>query len=550
MIIVAITSTIHVSLIKPALDDIFLKQDKSMLSYLPLCVMLIALIKALASYFQNYFMRYVGQRVITDMQIKLYDHLINIDLAYLNEHPSGKLISRFTNDIVIMRGAVSNLLTGLVKELLTVICLIGLMFYQSFELSLIAFTVFPIAIFPIVRLGKRMRKISNSTQEQLGKYTAKLDDTFQTIRVIKSYRREIFEVKRASEIIENIFKLYIKAIRTDSITSPIMEMLGGIAVASVIWYGGFQIIEGHTTPGSFFAFIAAFITAYKPMKSLADLNSSLQEGLAAAKRLFIVLDTKPTIIDKLNSPDLNITYGEIKFTDASFCYPNGKSALKNINLIAPAGKTIALVGESGGGKSTIINLLLRFYDIQSGIITIDDQDIKDVSLNSLRASTSIVTQEVMLFDDTILANIGYGDLNASEEQIVAAAKAAAAHEFIMKLPGDYHSIVGQNGLKLSGGQRQRISIARAILKNAPILLLDEATSALDPIAEQQIQAALEALSKNRTTLIVAHRLSTIVDADLIYVIKDGAIVESGTHAELLQNNSEYTRLYQKQITNN
>ncbi len=548
MVLVAATSAIHVSLIRPALDDIFLKKDQSMLILLPVAVIAIAIVKGLSAYFQNYFMRYVGQRVITDMQIKLYEHLISADLTFLNSQSSGRLISRFTNDIITMRGAVSNLLTGLVKEFLTVIFLIALMFYQNFTLSIIAFTVFPLAVFPIVKMGKRMRKISNSTQEELGKYTSRLDDTFQTIRIIRSYGREAFEIKRARDIMENIFRLYIKAIKTDSITSPIMEMLGGIAIAAVIWYGGSQVISGNTTPGSFFAFIAAFITAYKPIKSLADLNTSLQEGLAAARRLFAVLDIKPSVCDAENSVDLTIKGGAIKFNKVSFSYLEGKQALKGLDFIVPAGKKVALVGASGGGKSTIINLILRFYDTEDGFITIDEQDIKKVKLTSLRSAFAIVTQEIMLFDDSVMANIGYGNLTASEEEIINAAKAAAAHDFIMELPNGYDSLIGQHGLKLSGGQRQRISIARAILKNAPILLLDEATSALDPIAEQQIQDALENLRQNKTTLVVAHRLSTIIDADIIYTIKDGRIVESGTHQQLLNLNAEYANLYKKQLS--
>jgi subfamily B ATP-binding cassette protein MsbA len=292
----------------------------------------------------------------------------------------------------------------------------------------------------------------------------------------------------------------------------------------------------------------AFITAYKPIKSLADLNTSLQEGLAAARRLFAVLDIKPSVCDAENSVDLTIKGGAIKFNKVSFSYLEGKQALKGLDFIVPAGKKVALVGASGGGKSTIINLILRFYDTEDGFITIDEQDIKKVKLTSLRSAFAIVTQEIMLFDDSVMANIGYGNLTASEEEIINAAKAAAAHDFIMELPNGYDSLIGQHGLKLSGGQRQRISIARAILKNAPILLLDEATSALDPIAEQQIQDALENLRQNKTTLVVAHRLSTIIDADIIYTIKDGRIVESGTHQQLLNLNAEYANLYKKQLS--
>ena len=497
---------------------------------------------------QNFYMRFVGQRIITDMQIDLYHHLIHADLAYLQGESSGNLISKFTNDIVIMRSAVSNVLTGLVKEFLTVIFLISFMFYLSPTLSLISFVLFPIAVIPIVKMGKKMRKISTSTQKQLGKYTTKLDETFQSIRVIRSYAQENFEINKAKNIVESIFKLYVKAIKTDSLSSPIMEMLGGIAIAAIIWYGGSQVISGNTSPGSFFSFIAAFMMAYKPMKSLADLNSSLQEGLASAKRLFTVLDIEPMVKQLPNAKTLTVEKGELNFDRVEFKYSKDQKTLSNLTLKVPAGQTVALVGASGGGKSTIINLLLRFYDPQSGKITIDNIDISQVSLSSLRSSIAIVTQEIMLFDDTILANIGYGNLVANESQIIAAAKKAAAHDFITELPQGYNTIIGQHGLKLSGGQRQRLSIARAILKNSPILLLDEATSALDTIAEQQIQTALNYLRKTRTTLIIAHRLSTIIDADIIYVIKKGRVAEAGSHLQLIKSNGEYAKLYHKQIS--
>jgi subfamily B ATP-binding cassette protein MsbA len=543
MIIVAITSASHIALIKPALDDVFLKKNHQMLILLPLVVILIALIKASSSYYQNYLMRYIGQRVITDMQVKLYSHLLYSDLSLILSQSSGKIISRFTNDIVIMRGAVSNLITGLVKESLTVIFLVALMFYQDFYLTIIAFTVFPLAVIPIIKIGRKMRKISRNTQEELGNYTSKLDDSFQSIRIIKSYNKEEYEIKRAGSITENIFSLYLKAIKADAISSPIMEMLGGVGIALVIWYGGVKVMAGDTTPGSFFAFIAAFITAYKPVKSLSSLNNNLQEGLAAAKRVFNIMDSKPEIADRKNARNLSLATGNIKFDSVSFSYNESKKALENVSLEIPAGKTAALVGASGGGKSTIINLLLRFYDLDSGAILIDDVDIRDVTLKSLRKNIAIVTQDITLFDDSIFSNIAYGKENANSEEVMKAAKDSSSHEFISELPNGYDTIIGQNGMRLSGGQRQRISIARAMLKNSPILLLDEATSALDSVSEQQVQKSLELLQKERTTLVIAHRLSTIINADIIYVIKSGVIIEYGTHQELITNSKEYSKLY-------
>jgi subfamily B ATP-binding cassette protein MsbA len=541
MVIVALTSASHVALIKPAIDEVFLRQDKKMLIMLP--VIIIAIIKAISGYYENYLMRYIGQRVITDMQLKLYRHLLYADLAMIQAQASGNIISRFTNDIAIMRGAVSGLITGFVKELLTVIFLIALMFYQDFTLTVITFAVFPLAILPMIKTGKRMRKISHKTQEELGNYTARLDDSFSNIRIIKSYDRQEFEIKKANTITQNIFNLYIKAIKVESITSPVMEMIGGIAIALVIWYGGLQVILGKTTPGGFFAFITAFIAAYKPVKSLSSLNNNLQEGLAAAKRIFTILDTKPKIIEVANAQELKVANANIVLKNVEFYYANGTKALNNLSLEAPSGNTIALVGASGGGKSTIINAILRLYDINQGSILIDGQDIRNVTLSSLRANISLVSQDVILFDDSVLANIAYGKLEASRQEVIQAAKLALAHEFIQQLPQGYDTIIGQNGLILSGGQKQRITIARAMLKKSPILLLDEATSALDNVLEQDIQKSLELLCKNTTTIVIAHRLSTIIKADLIYVIKDGGVVAFGKHEQLLDTCAEYQKLY-------
>lgn len=545
MILVAATTATNAWMMQPVLDKIFLQKDASMLVYIPIAVLAIALVKGTAAFFQNVLMKSVGQRVVTDMQLTLYAHLLYSDMALLHNHSSGRLISRFTNDITIMRGAVSNVLTGIAREFLTVIFLISLMIYQSGLLAVIALIIFPLAFYPIIRLGKRMRKIANKTQEELGNYTSQLDETFQGIRVVKAYLREGFEISRARHIIEGIFSLYIKAARTESATSPLMESLSGIAIAAVIWYGGMQVIEGTTTPGSFFSFIAAFIMAYKPIKSLADLNTSLQEGLAAAKRLFAILDITPTIRDTTNSTDLVLQGGKIVFDRVTFHYTPGKAALNHISFTVPAGKTVALVGASGSGKSTVMNLLLRFYDPNHGTITIDGCALPGITLTSLREAISLVSQDIVLFDDTVIANIRYGKLEATEEEVIEAAKKAAAHEFIMQLPEGYHTRIGQRGFSLSGGQRQRLSIARAMLKDSPILLLDEATSALDPISEQLIQLALEKLKEGRTTLVIAHRLSTVQDADVIHVLKDGQVMESGTHTELLTKNGEYSNLYSR-----
>ena len=492
-------------------------------------------------------MSFVGQRIITDTQHRLYAHLSTMELGFFHRMPTGNLISRFTIDINMMRAAVSNALTGIGKDFLTLICLVGVMFQQDWVLASIAFIIFPIAILPIARLGRRIRKVTVNTQEELGQFTTLLEQTFQGARVVKAYGMEDYEKNRVREIAERVFALVFKSARIRSMASPIMETLGGMAVALVIFYGGSRVINQSMDPGSFFAFITALLLAYEPMKRLANLNASLQEGLAGAQRLFVLLDMKPEIQEKPAARPLVIAGGGLEMENVHFSYLPDQPAIDDISLSVPAGKVVALVGPSGAGKSTILNLIPRFYDVNAGRITIDETDVRDVTLASLRGGISLVSQEITMFDDTVRANIAYGRPNASEDEIIAAAKHAAAHDFIVDMPDGYDTYVGERGTKVSGGQRQRLAIARAMLKDAPILLLDEATSALDTESERHIQAALKELMKGRTTLVIAHRLSTVMDADLIHVIDDGKLSESGTHAELLAKNGIYARLYQLQF---
>jgi subfamily B ATP-binding cassette protein MsbA len=482
------------------------------------------------------------------MQIQLFDHFMHADLGMFNTQASGRLVSRFTNDIQLMRNAASSVLTGLAKELLTLVALIGVMFYMSWELSLIAFLLFPTAILPVVRLGKRMRKIVSGTQKELGDFTAQLDETFQGVRVVKAYGREGYEVNRARATIERLFRLYIKQSRIQAAASPIMEVLGGIGIAAVIAYGGSQVFAGETTPGAFFSFIAAMLMAYKPVRAIAGLNTQLQEGLAATQRLYTVLDTPPTVQDRPDAQPLEVNEGALEINNLSFYYEPEVKALDDISLKVPPGKMAALVGPSGSGKSTIMNLLLRFYEYEHGRITIDSQEIRDVTLESLRHHIGLVSQDVMLFDDSAAANIAYGREGATREEIVEAARAADADRFIRELPEGYDTRIGPHGVKLSGGQRQRLSIARAMLKNAPILLLDEATSALDTQSERSVQKALDELMQHRTTLVIAHRLSTVQHADIIYVLEKGRIVESGTHEQLKNRRGLYATLHSMQFS--
>lgn len=550
MLIISVTTAFSAWILKPVLDDIFFSKDTAMLYIIPLVVLLNSLIKGVAAFFQSAFMKQIGQKIITDIQLRLYSHLIYSDMQFLTQYASGSLISRFTNDINAMRKSVSDVMTGMVMQFCTLAGLVVVMFYQSFDLAIITFFMIPLYFFPVVKLGRRMRKIAKSIQEELGGFTVRLDETFQNSKIIKSYAREEYEISRANKIINRFLYLYKKAAYVESASSPIMETLGGVAIAIIIWYGGTQVISGHTTPGAFFSFIGALLMAYKPLKSISQLNTSLQEGLSASKRLFTMLDTEPTIKDDLDLPYIRFKSYNIEFKNVYFSYDNGGlKILDGISLSIPEGKTIALVGSSGSGKTTILNLLQRLYNQDYGDITIDGHNIQKVRLKCVRDIMALVSQEVELFDDTIRENIRYGRLDATEDEIVDAALAAAAHDFIVNLPDGYDTQIGQNGVKLSGGQRQRIAIARAILKNAPVLLMDEATSALDAISEKQVQMALEYLKKGRTTIVIAHRLSTIENADIIYVISDGSVIEHGSHAELLSKGGEYAQLYEQYKNN-
>lgn len=548
MSVMATANAFAAYLMKPIVDDVFVAKNEAMLWPVGLLVISTFLVKGLANYGQSILMNYVGLRIIADMQNRLFSHLAHMDIGFFHRNPTGTLISRFTMDIHQMKVAVSNGLTGFGKDLLSLAGLVGVMFYQDWQLALASFFAFPIAIYPIVRIGRRMRKVTANTQAELGLFTTVLTQTFQGIRLVKAYGMEAYEASRIGAVVERIFILNMKAARTREISRPIMETLGGCAVFVVIIYGGSRVIAEVTSAGAFFSFLTALLMAYEPMKRLATLNASMQQGLAGAERLYHVLDQFSSVVDKPDAVALGRVKGEIALENVRFAYTDDAIALDDVSLAVPAGKTIALVGPSGAGKSTILNLIPRFYDVDDGSISIDGHDVRDVTMESLFANIALVSQEITLFDDTVAANIAYGKGGASQSEIEDAARHAAAHAFIQELPAGYDTVVGEQGIKLSGGQRQRLAIARAMLKNAPILLLDEATSSLDTESERHIQAALRELMKGRTTLVIAHRLSTIMDADLIYVIDRGRIAQQGTHADLLARGGLYKKLYELQFT--
>ena len=547
MAVVALATAAMTQLMKPIINEVFVARNADMLLPIALAALAVFAAKGIATYGQGVLMSFVGFRIVADIQQQLFDRLVEADLGFFHSTPPGGLVARFINDVNLLRRAVSDTLTGIGKDTLTALALIAVMFKEDWLLASLAFLAFPTAIYPITRIGRRMRKVSGSTQVQVGLLTGLLDEVFQGIRHVKAYGMEGFERARANDAVETVFQLNQKAARTRNALHPIMELLGGLAIVAVILYGGSRVIDGVKDPGSFFAFITALLLAYEPMKRLARLNANLQEGLAAAERVFEVIDSRPEIRDRPGAQEIGRAAGAISFQDVSFAYHEKAPALFDLDIEIAAGETVALVGLSGAGKSTVLNLIPRFYDVDAGAIRLDGTDIRDLTLESLRRQVALVSQEIILFDDTLKANIAYGRPEASQAEIEAVARAAGAHDFIAALPEGYETRVGPRGAKLSGGQRQRVAIARAMLKEAPILLLDEATSALDSESERHVQGALAELMVGRTTLVIAHRLSTVREADRIYVLDKGRVIEEGRHAELLAKGGAYARLHALQF---
>lgn len=548
MVIVALTTGLTAWILDPAIEKIFLERDNQMLMVIPIGIILTLLVKGIATYIQTAILTEVGQRIIADTQIKMFSKITYSDLAWVQKNHSGKLISNFLYDVTLLQDSVSNSLANGIRDVLTLICLIGVMYYQDWRLATVSLIAIPLVALLSKKLGKRMKKASTEGQKETGVLAMLLSENLDGTRVVRAYQQEEEEIDKVSKSIYRRMELIVKGAKTRAAASPFSEFLAGFGIAAALYYAGIRGIQGELALNEFISFLGAMMLSFQPLKRLSAISTSMQDGFAAAIRIFALLDEESLIKEKDDAKELLVEKGELNFTEVSLSYnQNNDNALEKINLLIKAGSTTALVGPSGAGKTSCLNLIPRFYDPSSGRISIDGQDIKNVTIESLRSSISLVSQEPKIFDTTIRDNINYGKINASNEEIIEASKSAAAHDFIMSMPNQYDTIVGENGFSLSGGQKQRISIARAFIKDAPILLLDEATSSLDNESENLVQHAINLLMKNRTTIIIAHRLSTIMNSDKIVVFNKGRIEEIGSHNELLVQEGLYKKLYDREI---
>ncbi len=551
MVLAAVISAMNGAtawLVKPVLDDIFLAKDMTMLKLLPLAIILIYFLRGGAEYAQACIMRSVGQKVITRLRYELYEHINRMAMSFFERVPSAVLMTRITNDVGNISTVCSKVLADLVRLITTVMVLMVVLFSRDFMLASISILVLPLGVVPVSRIGKRLKKLSKKRQENVAEINILLQETFLGSKIVKAFCMEEAENRRFAGLNQRLYRLVMKSVRADEITSPFMEFIGSLSLAAIIWYGGYQVISGSTTPGAFFSFVTALFMMYKPIRKLTSINNRIQEAMASAERVFSVLDIREEMEDLKGAKRLVGLKRKIEFKDVCFQY-NAKDGfvLHGINLEIQKGEMVAVVGSSGAGKTTLADLIPRFYDVTSGGVFIDGLELKEYALKSLRENIGIVTQESILFNDTVLYNIGYGRSESSQEEIVRAATAAYAHDFIMQLPDGYESVIGEQGCRLSGGQRQRIAIARALLRNPDFLILDEATSDLDAESEYYVKKAFDNLLKTRTSLVIAHRLSTVIDADKIVVLKDGRIMDMGRHAELIERGGIYRDLFETQF---
>jgi subfamily B ATP-binding cassette protein MsbA len=549
IVLTSLTTAATAWLLDPAIKEIFVNKNIKMLYYIPLAIVLTFIIKAFAIYGTRIITIKVGIKIIKNIQTLMVKKFLLSDISHITKRHSGRYLSSFTGDTAVLLNVLTGVVVTFFKETFTLIALVGLMFYHDWQLSLLAIIMIPIAAFSSKNLGKKMGKKVHISLEASDKFMKFLSEMIKGSWLIKIYQKEEEELKRISIIIDEKFKAIRKVEQIRLGAGPIMEIISAIAIATVVFFAGFRSMQGAITLGEFVSFLAALMLAYQPVRALAGINIGLQEGISAAKRIYEIIDQKNEIYHDENAPSLKLKNATIEFKNISFTYPDGTRALKNLSAKIEGGTKVGLVGISGSGKTTFLNLIPRFFHLKNGSIFIDNQNINDINLNSLRKEISLVSQDVILFDDTIKANILYGNAFASNEEIIEACKFAAAQDFVEKLPNKYETIIGENGIKLSGGQKQRLSIARAILKNSSIILLDEATSSLDSESESVIQKAIENLTKNKTTIIIAHRLSTVMNCDKILVFENGQIIEEGKHEFLVNNSSTYKMLYEKQIIN-
>ncbi len=551
MLAVAGATTALAWLTKPALDNILLAKEMSKLYLLPLGIITIYLTRGICDIGRYYLMADVGQRIIMQIRSEIYNHTQRLSMKFFIKTPTGMLISRITNDVNLVQGAVTSAVTGLIRESFQMVGFIFVILSMNWRLGLIALIVFPIIFYPISAFGKKLKHFSTRSMNVMAGIITLMDETISGIRIVKAYNMEDYETKRFDVENKRYYRNWMRRIAIRAVSTPMLEVVAGAAFAFILWYGGRDVIIGQMTMGELSAFLVALGLLYSPIRRFNEINIQIQEGIAAAKRVFDLMDTVPEITDKTDAVSLERFQDRIEYRDVRFRYnvDDEAEAIRGLSLKIAKGQQVAFVGESGSGKSTIVNLLPRLFDVTAGAIMIDGHDVRDVTMASLRANIAMVTQEMILFNDTIRSNIAYGADDISEEKIIQAAKAANAHDFIMQMSEGYDTKVGESGVRLSGGQRQRICIARAIMKDAPILILDEATSALDTRSEKEVQAAIEKLMSGRTSLVVAHRLSTIVNSDRIIVLDRGEIVESGTHSELLAKDGYHAQLYRLQAGN-
>lgn len=546
MLVVSVTMSLSAYYIQPLFDGGLINRRIGVLNTVIIALIGLTFIKGIAYYYQGFYMEWVGQSVIADLQKDLFKKIIAQDLRFYQTNPTATLTARFISDLQRLKASITQIFHAGVRDTAVIIGLLANMIYQDWQLTLLALVVFPLSFFPIRQFGRLMRKYARLNQESIGRLSHKLNESFHHVRQVQAFTMENHEQSRTNNHIDDVFNTTVRAVRVRAISSPTVELIGTIAIGLIMLYAGYRIADGALTPGAFASFMASAVIIIRPIKGLTNLNNILQEGLSAADRTFALMDEPRRVQNKPNAKPLTVTKGDITFKDITLTYPDGKTALESLTLTLPAGKTVALVGSSGAGKSTLLNLIPRFFDPTEGHIEVDGQNIKHADLTSLREHIALVTQDVAIFDDTAAANIAYGNKNATEADIIQAAKDAAAHDFIDQLPEGYNTNLGENGVKLSGGQKQRIAIARALVSQSPILLLDEATSNLDTVSERKVQKALEKLMQNRTTLVIAHRLSTITAADNIVVLNNGQIAEQGTHTQLLKKRQKYDELWRMQ----